>query len=151
MDKENLEYMECLYEMATVRPLSSLDSFGILLAINPDTHNDDAYFKMYNSTSFYNATTVWRIRFEKAEFIKEHKGKIKSSIVMNSDKLQEDTEECEASDNVVDLFGGSGSTVMACEQTGRNCYMMELDPHYVDVIIARWEQFTGQKAVLLNG
>ena len=53
--------------------------------------------------------------------------------------------------NVVDLFGGSGSTVMACEQTGRNCYTMELDPHYVDVIIARWEQFTGQKAVLLNG
>ena len=53
--------------------------------------------------------------------------------------------------NVVDLFGGSGSTVRACEQTGRNCYTMELDPHYVDVIIARWEQFTGQKAVLLNG
>ena len=53
--------------------------------------------------------------------------------------------------NVVDLFGGSGSTVMACEQTGRNCYTMELDPHYVDVIIARWEKFTGQKAVLLNG
>ena len=53
--------------------------------------------------------------------------------------------------NVVDLFGGSGSTVMACEQTGRNCYTMELDPHYVDVIIARWEQFTGKKAVLLNG
>ena len=52
--------------------------------------------------------------------------------------------------NVVDLFGGSGSTVMACEQTGRNCYTMELDPHYVDVIIARWEKFTGQKAVLLN-
>ena len=83
MDKENLEYMECLYEMATVRPLSSLDWFGILLAINPDTNNGDAYFKMYNSTSFYNATTVWRIKFEKAEFIKEHKGKIKSSIVMN--------------------------------------------------------------------
>lgn len=54
-------------------------------------------------------------------------------------------------DNVLDLFGGSGSTLIACEQLDRNCYMMELDPHYVDVIIARWEQFTGQKAVLLNG
>lgn len=54
-------------------------------------------------------------------------------------------------DNVLDLFGGSGSTLIACEQLGRNCYMMELDPHYVDVIIARWEKFTGQKAVLLNG
>ena len=54
-------------------------------------------------------------------------------------------------DNVLDFFGGSGSTLIACEQLGRNCFMMELDPHYVDVIIARWEKFTGQKAVLLNG
>ena len=54
-------------------------------------------------------------------------------------------------DNVVDLFGGSGSTVMACEQTGRNCYTMELDPKYCDVIIKRWEKFTGEKAVLVNG
>lgn len=52
--------------------------------------------------------------------------------------------------NVIDLYGGSGSTLIACEQLDRNCYMMELDPHYVDVIIARWEKFTGQKAVLLN-
>ena len=56
-----------------------------------------------------------------------------------------------AKQNVLDLFGGSGSTLIACEQLNRNCFMMELDPHYVDVIIARWEQFTGQKAVLLNG
>lgn len=53
--------------------------------------------------------------------------------------------------NVYDAFGGSGSTLIACEQLDRNCFMMELDPHYVDVIIARWEQFTGQKAVLING
>ena len=52
--------------------------------------------------------------------------------------------------NVLDLFGGSGSTLIACEQTGRRCYMMELDPHYVDVIVARWEKLTGEKAVLLN-
>lgn len=48
--------------------------------------------------------------------------------------------------NVVDLFGGSGGTLITCEQLNRNCYMMELDPKYVDVIIARWEQFTGKKA-----
>lgn len=53
-------------------------------------------------------------------------------------------------ENVLDLFGGSGSTLIACEQLDRNCFMMELDPHYVDVIIERWEKFTGQKAVLLN-
>ena len=52
--------------------------------------------------------------------------------------------------NVLDLFGGSGSTLMACEQMGKTCFSMELDPKYVDVIIARWEQFTGKKAVLLN-
>ena len=52
---------------------------------------------------------------------------------------------------IVDLFGGSGSTLIACEQLDRNCYMMELDPKYVDVIIKRWEDFTGEKAVLLNG
>lgn len=53
-------------------------------------------------------------------------------------------------DIVLDLFGGSGSTLIACEQLGRNCYTMELDPKYVDVIIQRWENFTGQKAVKLN-
>ena len=49
----------------------------------------------------------------------------------------------------LDLFGGSGSTMIACEQLGRKCRMMELDPHYCDVIIARWENHTGQKAVKL--
>lgn len=53
-------------------------------------------------------------------------------------------------ENVLDLFGGSGSTMIACEQLNRNCYMMELDPHFVDVIIDRWEQFTGQKAILIT-
>ena len=53
-------------------------------------------------------------------------------------------------DVVLDLFGGSGSTLIACEQLNRKCYMCELDPHYCDVIIQRWENFTGQKAVLLN-
>ena len=51
---------------------------------------------------------------------------------------------------VYDGFGGSGSTLIACEQLNKNCYMMELDPHYIDVIIKRWENFTGEKAVLLN-
>lgn len=53
-------------------------------------------------------------------------------------------------DIVLDLFGGSGTTLMACEQDGRNAYLMEFDPRYVDVIIDRWEQFTGEKAKLIN-
>jgi len=52
--------------------------------------------------------------------------------------------------NVLDLFGGSGSTLIACEQTNRTCFMMELDPKYVDVIIARWEKLTGQTAELIT-
>ena len=51
---------------------------------------------------------------------------------------------------VLDAFGGSGSTLIACEQLNRKCYMMELDPHYIDVIIQRWENFTGKKAIKLN-
>ena len=53
-------------------------------------------------------------------------------------------------ENVLDVFGGSGSTLIACEQNNRNCYAMELEPKWVDVIIQRWENFTGEKAVLLN-
>ena len=49
---------------------------------------------------------------------------------------------------VLDLFGGSGSTLIACEQEHRHCCMMELDPIYCDVIVKRWEDFTGKKAML---
>ena len=51
---------------------------------------------------------------------------------------------------VLDVFGGSGSTLIACEQLNRVCYINELDPHWCDVIINRWEQFTGKKAEKLN-
>ncbi len=49
-------------------------------------------------------------------------------------------------ENVLDLFGGSGSTLIAAEQTGRRSFLMELDPLYCDVIVQRFEQFTGRKA-----
>lgn len=52
--------------------------------------------------------------------------------------------------SVLDLFGGSGSTLMTCEQLERKCYMMEYDPRFVDVIIKRWETFTGKKAIKIN-
>jgi site-specific DNA-methyltransferase (adenine-specific) len=55
-----------------------------------------------------------------------------------------------SNDKVIDLFGGSGSTLIACEMTNRDCYMMEIDPKYCDVIVKRWETLTGQKAVLVN-
>jgi DNA modification methylase len=51
-------------------------------------------------------------------------------------------------ENVLDLFGGSGSTLVAAEQTGRRAYLMELDPLYTDVIVMRWEKLTGRTAIL---
>lgn len=53
--------------------------------------------------------------------------------------------------NILDLFGGSGSTLIACQKTNRKCYMMELEPKYIDVIVTRWEKYTGKKAELING
>lgn len=53
-------------------------------------------------------------------------------------------------DTVLDVFGGSGTTLLACEITKRKCRMMELDPHYCDVIIWRWERLTGEQAELIN-
>ena len=52
-------------------------------------------------------------------------------------------------ENVLDLFGGSGSTLIAAEQAGRRAFLMEIDPAYCDVIVQRYEQFTGKKAELL--
>lgn len=52
-------------------------------------------------------------------------------------------------ENVLDLFGGSGTSIIASEQLGRKCYMMEFSPHFVNVIIKRWETLTGQKAIKL--
>jgi DNA modification methylase len=52
---------------------------------------------------------------------------------------------------VIDLFLGSGSTLIACQKTGRKCYGMEIDPQYCDVIISRWSEFTGKDDLLLNG
>lgn len=65
-----------------------------------------------------------------------------AKLIQNSSKRGE---------KVIDFFGGSGSTLMACEETGRICYTMELDTRYADVIINRWEEATGEKAVLMNG
>ena len=60
-------------------------------------------------------------------------------------QMQNSTKE---GDVVLDSFGGSGTTLIVAEQTGRKARVMELDPHYCDVIIARWEKATGKEAVL---
>jgi len=68
-------------------------------------------------------------------------------VGMLADILKDFSEE---NDSILDCFGGSGSTLIACEQLNRTCYMCELDPHYCDVIIQRWENLTGGKGVRIN-
>ena len=58
------------------------------------------------------------------------------------------TNSSKSRDIVLDLFGGSGTTLIASERTGRSARLMELDPKYVDVIVQRWQDYTGKKAVL---
>lgn len=72
---------------------------------------------------------------------------------MKSVKLLSDilTDYSEAGQSVLDLFLGSGSTLIAAEKTGRICYGVELDPKYVDVILKRWEDYTGKEAILYGG
>ena len=77
-------------------------------------------------------------------------GGVKADMVFTDPPYGYNYQSKNIGDSCLDLFGGSGSTLIACEQLKRSCYMMEFDPKYVDVIISRWEQFTGEKAVLLN-
>lgn len=87
-------------------------------------------------------TTIWKIgRDAQSSYVHPTQKPVclPEEAILNSSK---------GSDCVVDLFGGSGSTLMACEKTGRVNRSMELDPKYCDVIVKRWEDFTGKKAVL---
>jgi len=87
-------------------------------------------------------TTIWKIgRDAQSSYVHPTQKPVclPEEAILNSSK---------GSDCVVDLFGGSGSTLMACEKTGRVNRTMELDPKYCDVIVKRWEDFTGKKAIL---
>jgi site-specific DNA-methyltransferase (adenine-specific) len=96
-----------------------------------------------NSVKIYDVEWNGLIGKEKERFHPTQK-----PVKLFADILNDYTKE---NDSVLDCFGGSGSTLIACEQLNRKCYMCELDEHYCSVIIQRWEKFTGEKAVLLNG
>ena len=96
-----------------------------------------------------NMKTVWnytRVRGKEREGTGGHT--TPKPIALCSRAIKSSSRENEV---VLDLFGGSGSTLIACEQDNRKCYMMEYEPKWVDVIIQRWENFTGKKAIKLNG
>lgn len=99
--------------------------------------------KFYGGGKYKN-TSIWK--FDRPTKSKEHPTmkpvELLGEILLNA---------TQQGDVVLDTFGGSGSTLIACEQLNRTCFMAELDPHYCDVIINRWETLTGEKAVRLNG
>ena len=120
--------------------------FGDFMAQYMNAYEPCIYGSNGDSVNWYGATnekTVWDMDKEKKCDLHPTMKPIEvvARAINNSSKKD---------DNVLDLFGGSGSTLIACEQLNRKCYMMELDPHYIDVIIQRWENFTGEKAVLIE-
>lgn len=90
-------------------------------------------------------STVTKQKLESGKICKKHPAPF--PVFLPAEYIAAFTEE---KDIVVEPFGGSGTTMMACEQMGRVCYTMELDPQYCDVILQRWEDFTGRKAVKMN-
>lgn len=114
---------------------------------------DEIKKEYYSTRSYFNNThdnmnNVWgfsRTSQEERKLTGEHA--TPKPIALCSRAIKSSSIENEL---VLDLFGGSGSTLIACEQLNRKCYMMELDCRYIDVIINRYEEFTGQKAVKIS-
>ena len=119
--------------------------YGALNANYKQKHEPCLYWKPKNAKlNFCGATTettVWEVN---KDGVNEYHPTQKPIALPAKAISNHDAE------TVLDLFGGSGSTLIACEQLNRTCYMMELDPKYCDVIIKRWETFTGKKAVKIN-
>ena len=112
--------------------------------IKKEFYKNRAYF----DNTHDNMNNVWHFdRTGKDE--REHTGghATPKPIALCSRAIKSSSREGEI---VLDVFGGSGSTLIACEQLNRKCYMCELDPHYCDVIISRYENFTGETAVKVS-
>lgn len=120
--------------------------FGDFMAQYMNAYEPCIYGSNGESVNWYGANnekTIWEIEKEKKCDLHPTMKPIKlvQKAVKNSSK---------ENDLVLDLFGGSGSTIITCEQINRHCFTMELDPHFCDVIINRWETLTGRKAVKIG-
>ena len=120
--------------------------FGDFMAQYMNAYEPCIYGSNGETVNWYGATnekTVWDIDKEKKCDL--HPTMKPLELVARAIKNSSKT-----GDSVLDIFGGSGSTLIACEQLKRKCYTVELDPHYCDVIIQRWENLTGQIAELVE-
>jgi site-specific DNA-methyltransferase (adenine-specific) len=117
--------------------------------VNPAQHLDK-YFKQHELIYYYGdyggqntlRGDVWKLKRQKNTVHPTMKPVELISIALSDQSKNK---------KVLDIFGGSGSTLIACEKKNRICFMMEYEPKYIDVIIKRWEDYTGKKAELLNG
>jgi DNA modification methylase len=139
---------ECNFQVRTwIIWNKNLAQFGAIGAQYKTKHEPCIYAFKKGKAPFWNGpnneVTVWDVkRHSKNEFHPTQKPvELPVRAMENSSK---------GGDTVLDLFGGSGSTLIACEKINRHARLMELDPKYCDVIVKRWEEFTGKKAVLLN-
>lgn len=137
---------ECNYQVRTwIIWNKNLAQFGAIGAQYKPKHEPCIYAFKKGKAPYWsgpnNEVTVWDVkRHSKNEFHPTQKPvELPVRALENNSK---------SGDIVLDLFGGSGSTMIAAEKTGRKAYLMELDPKYCDVIVKRWEDFTGKKAVL---
>ena len=138
---------ECNFQVRTwIIWNKNLAQFGAIGAQYKTKHEPCIYAFKKGKAPFWNGpnneVTVWDVkRHSKNEFHPTQKPvELPVRAMENSSK---------GGDTVLDLFGGSGSTLIACEKINRHARLMELDPKYCDVIVKRWEDFTGKKAVLL--
>jgi DNA modification methylase len=138
---------ECNFQIRTwIIWNKNLAQFGAIGAQYKTKHEPCIYAFKKGKAPFWNGpnneVTVWDVkRHSKNEFHPTQKPvELPVRAMENSSK---------GGDTVLDLFGGSGSTLIACEKINRHARLMELDPKYCDVIVKRWEDFTGKKAVLL--
>lgn len=119
--------------------------YGALNANYKQKHEPCIYWKPKGKTLNFigstTETTIWEINKDGRNDLHP----TQKPIALPSKAIQNHNAK-----TVLDLFGGSGSTLIAAEQTNRTCYMMELDPKYCDVIVQRWENLTGEKAKLIN-
>ena len=139
---------ECNFQVRTwIIWNKNLAQFGAIGAQYKTKHEPCIYAFKKGKAPFWNGpnneVTVWDVkRHSKNQFHPTQKPvELPVRAMENSSK---------GGDTVLDLFGGSGSTLIACEKINRHARLMELDPKYCDVIVKRWEDFTGKTAVLLS-
>lgn len=145
--RPTIEAIEAIGEMHALLIWHKINAkYAAMNAQYKQRHEPCIYWKPRGSTLRWigpsDECTVWN---EKRDGVNEYHPTQKPVC------LSERAIKNHAAKTVLDLFGGSGSTLIACEKTQRRCFMMELDPMYCDVIVERWQNFTGKKAKLIRG